>query len=677
MSELLSQLIRERETKMANMDTSPNFASTVNTLYGNMQYGRTNSHNPQKSLDGYNHFRGRPYSVITFLARKIAERPVRISRIMTTDERIVQEILKKHGKPHRKPIKEEDCPVLYKELAKNMMYDDEHPLHNLFRNPNPMFTWFDIMFSTVCSLELTGQAFIWMVQDGETFQCWPMPTHWVTLVPDPDCVLGRWRVNPNGVAGFELDFHDLVHIRYVSPFDPMSSYGPMEAMAFPIAAAETIQIAQQKAFENGIHPGLALIVGDGDGSTGNFGRPLLDKEQRQMMIDLVKRAYQGAYQFGNPLILDALIQDVKPITTAPAEMDFTGSDQLVTKKIEQGWGVSPFLLGEMEGANRATATVVEQMTNTNVLNPRIQNVNSALTRYFQRRIDKGDKTFINLELCEKKDIDFSLQQAMALFTQGAITYNQLLTSQGYPTIEGGDILAKPLGMQPPKSTGGSMGGSGGGQGGGPSSDRPSAMDLSVGNPGGGQGGKPSRGSSDSSNSGPTSAPPSSSSSPAPNPAPNPAPIAGLGKAARKRLKKQMQNIEKSYSESNDRDGREYVLNIAVNFYLTWLQQAKVLLGDASITYEVSKEFLEHCQERIEDTLPTKVNSTLKKEAAETSFVILDSQDLLLNEISNEGDSAILSNFSDCYALAYEIVTSYLASIGERSDYFEEYFSHGA
>src|SRR5690606_39268465 len=56
-----------------------------------------------------------------------------------------------------------------------------HPLERLIDDPNPLFVRWELLFSTVCSLELTGAAYWWFSESAEdrAFDIWPIPTHWL------------------------------------------------------------------------------------------------------------------------------------------------------------------------------------------------------------------------------------------------------------------------------------------------------------------------------------------------------------------------------------------------------------------------------------------------------------------------------------------------------------------
>jgi hypothetical protein len=99
----------------------------------------------------------------------------------------------------------------------------------------------------------------------------------------------------------------------------------------------------------------------------------------------------GAAKTGEPIILDALIQEVEPYTLLPSEMDFTQSGAVVRDRILMAYGVNPIVLGWTENANRASATVADEGFCFGKCAPVCRMIGDALTNFF--RVVMNDRTF--------------------------------------------------------------------------------------------------------------------------------------------------------------------------------------------------------------------------------------------------------------------------------------------
>src|SRR5262249_38155193 len=149
-----------------------------------------------------------------------------------------------------------------------------------------------------------------------------------------------------------------------------------------------LQQAQERAFLLGLFPGLAVVIGKQAAAslTGTPGeRPLLTKEQRLSIITALKQAYRGSRNYDEPIILDALIEDVKKVTQNPREMDFLNSGNATKERVTQGFGTNPIVMGEIEGANRASAIVADRIFCDVTINPKIELISQCLTRWVAPR----------------------------------------------------------------------------------------------------------------------------------------------------------------------------------------------------------------------------------------------------------------------------------------------------
>ena len=286
------------------------------------------------------------------------------------------------------------------------------------------------MCFTVSSLELCGRAYWWLNDADGELQIWPLPCHWVEPV---DTLRTAYRVLPDGY-GFGQEFiipaEDMVYFPLIDPSNPFWDCSPLQSQATAVAVDEAIQQSQFRAFKDGIFPGVVIKAGRLPGmAPGQPGeRPVLEPEQRAELIDAIKTIAGGAWQYGQPFIVDGMIEGIEKFTMAPVEMDFLQSGQSTKSRIFQAFGVNPLIVGEIEGANRAQATVAEESFCSNTVNPLLDLMSQILTAWIGVRFAApGERLICWFDDCRAHDPEQSLKEWQVGLQYGAASLNEYRT----------------------------------------------------------------------------------------------------------------------------------------------------------------------------------------------------------------------------------------------------------
>ena len=310
--------------------------------------------------DQYGYFTGYPYAIINVIANRLASQPIRVARKIPAGRKPAPgRAIKQAG--DGTPL----LPKSFHDISDQLEILPDHRLLRAIANPNPIMIRHHLLYATFASLEITGRGYWWMYTDPETKkdQIWPLPTHWVEPYHDPetDQLYAFYRVTLPGTGQqVKVPRRQIVPFMMSDPSDPFSALSPMTAMARTVMTDFAFETAQRMSLENGVNPGLAIMVGKPPDFAGVGGdQMVLTADQRAQIVAAVKRQYRGVTRFDEPLILDALIKDVKPITTSPREMAFKDSGPLVRNRMTQGWGMNPITLGEIEGVNYASSGVAD------------------------------------------------------------------------------------------------------------------------------------------------------------------------------------------------------------------------------------------------------------------------------------------------------------------------------
>jgi phage portal protein BeeE len=307
------------------------------------------------ATEQYRHFSGWVYSAIRPIAQRIAGQPIRLARKRKRGQR--------GQRAHKDTIPRNLRSIGDLELI------DSHPLLDTLHDPNAVMVRWVLMYVTVCSLELTGKAFLWMRPRSAAeadypgqWEIWPIPTSWVLPIHEQGRLYAGWAVRPNDAAeAVIVPAEQMGYLYYPDPADPLNAVAPLQAVGRAVASDEALQEGQRRGFLNGLNPGVLITIGrhpDVQGMPGQ--RPILTKTQRDQIVAAIKAYYRGVTHHDEPLILDGMIENATKLTNTPREMDYLNSGKMTKERISQGFGTNPIVMGQIEGANRASASTADE-----------------------------------------------------------------------------------------------------------------------------------------------------------------------------------------------------------------------------------------------------------------------------------------------------------------------------
>jgi phage portal protein BeeE len=349
-----------------------------------------------KAHEQLRHFTGWVYASIRPIAQRIAGQPIHVGRRASI----------RRGSKAAKPE-----PMR------------SHDLLDLLGNPNDLMVAWSLMFTTVASMELTGRQLWWL--PGRK-QILPIPTSWLVGF-EGSTSFQSFKIRPpyTGEA-FNLPANECAYFAYPNPADPHGATSPLQAVAGAVDTDEAITASQVSAFQQGINPHHAVIVGRDPHPDFPGGiRPRLTDAQQRQIINAIRKRYSGMYKHGEPLILDGLIEDVKRLSSTPEEMDWMDSAKQTKARIAQGFGTNPIIMGEIEGANRASATAADKHFCDFTINPKIELLSQTLTEWLAPMF--GGDIVVWIEPCTANDAEMALKRMELAAKHGALRMNELRT----------------------------------------------------------------------------------------------------------------------------------------------------------------------------------------------------------------------------------------------------------
>lgn len=270
--------------------------------------------------------------------------------------------------------------LMPKRVEKSLPHDavvlDDHEFTEAIYRPNNYMTAFNTMACMCASVLSCGRALmLWDEQERSTgfsgedsASAYYLPMHWARPLENTPALQG-WKVTPPNVDAIDVHRGQFVYFNCPDPANPFGSLSPMRSVRRPINTEDKIADAQQAEMDNLISPSYAVVVGQQMGPGGQKQRARLSKKQRRDVVNAVKTYVGGALRKGEPMILDALIEDMKDISPRSEDIGFEKGAKLTEEKIMKAYGVSPLIAGWVQNANRAGSVVAHELFYDVVLNP--------------------------------------------------------------------------------------------------------------------------------------------------------------------------------------------------------------------------------------------------------------------------------------------------------------------
>lgn len=384
---------------------------------GGTQYDRT-----YDLEERYSHYRERFYSAARVIVHRIASQPVHVARQgVENPERSLSHLMQKGMNSHLPP---------WAGSPGSLELLDVHPFLDAFMNPNPYYTNFNMMEMVLASLISTGRGFMVAVKgEGRSLDLYAIPATW--MEPGKN---RTWKVKPPSSTDKPVTLSDdqVCQSYFADPSNPGKVISPLKMLARAVLTDEAISSAQHNEFKNGVLPKVALIAGDVMNETtfsdveSSAARPVrLEPSQRREIVNWVKREFVSTQKYGTPIVLDAIIRDIKMISRTPAEMAFLDSASLTKEQIYEGLGVPKVLNGQFTDVNRASGGLAEQFFADNVLNPIVTMLSQSMTKKFGPLFSVGEKLVIWMEQVIPNDPELRLEWARLLNRAYAIKPNEL------------------------------------------------------------------------------------------------------------------------------------------------------------------------------------------------------------------------------------------------------------
>lgn len=245
----------------------------------------------------------------------------------------------------------------------------EHPFLELMQNVNPHFNKFELKSLTSIFLDITGNAYWWVIRDnlGVPRLIWNLPAQWIKIIPNKNNFIDGFVMTvPGKGEKIPFDAEDIIHFKFPSVFDVHYGCPPMYGAAYDIDLNKQFKTFGINYLLNNAQPSGVLVADDA-----------LNKEQRDRLQLAWKMRHQGTNNAGKIAILEAGLKYQK-IGSGIGEMKFDGVNKGIRDGILAAFGVPASKLGLVEDVNRANADANDYTYQKETISPRLSLIEEKL-----------------------------------------------------------------------------------------------------------------------------------------------------------------------------------------------------------------------------------------------------------------------------------------------------------
>jgi len=366
--------------------------------------GMTDWANQRGYSEKYGLFHSWLYSAINAVASEAAGQPVCVGQMK--------------GKETKKKEQQEKLVIVKSKMtttARSKTANQElevlgdSPLRGVLENPNPIQGRWQFVYAAVTNLCLTGWSYIVYGKTKEGLELYALPTTWVTPCHEKGAFAQFKVSNPKrravGAEPVVLGRDNVGFMHLPNPSDPLSAMAPASAEMMAIRINDHIWTSREQFFSNGIFPSVIVTIGKEPHPEVAGGiRPRLTGSQRRQVKGAISKVMGGVANYGNPAIVDGLIEKIERLSMTQNEMGWDKSEESVKRSILSAYGVHPYILNEaLNVGGYAQATNIEKRFHKRV-NTYLDMLGNVVTNLVgNAEEDEESSLLVWWEKCESQD----------------------------------------------------------------------------------------------------------------------------------------------------------------------------------------------------------------------------------------------------------------------------------
>lgn len=244
---------------------------------------------------------------------------------------------------------------------------DGHPLNQLINNPNPDFSWMEVMHQYNQSLDLAGNAYSSLIRGGirnAPFQLWNLPAQYISVKPGRQNLVDYYEYQESSGTKNRIESDDMVQLRLPNPNDRI--FG----MPVLMSAGRATDIDRQSG------DWQKVSLQNRNAADIHMEVPAeLQADQIKAIQDSLTERSNGPENARKPIVSSGKINH---LSRTAVEMDFVNSRKAVWAEICAVFGLSMSDLGFTESVNLANAESMAKQLWKNTIIPRLELMNRQL-----------------------------------------------------------------------------------------------------------------------------------------------------------------------------------------------------------------------------------------------------------------------------------------------------------
>ena len=232
----------------------------------------------------------------------------------------------------------------------NREVQDNHPITNLYKRPNPFMSAGLLSHYIVLAINTIGDAFLYKNRNasGKVVQLVPIMPNLVEVRGNENELITHYEYYQHGKGGenLKIPVDDLVHIRQgIDPNDHRRGHAPLKGVLREILGDEAAGQWSAALLHNMAVPGVVLSP-----RNDSLGGPT--REEAEAISESYKQKFGGANR-GAPMVLSGSM-NVDIVSFSPDQMKLQELRRLPEERISAVLGVPAILAGLGAGLDSAT-----------------------------------------------------------------------------------------------------------------------------------------------------------------------------------------------------------------------------------------------------------------------------------------------------------------------------------
>ena len=244
---------------------------------------------------------------------------------------------------------------------------DSGPVPKMFKDINPMMSYYDFTEAESIYMELTGNCFLAFENispvTGKPREIWPLRPDLIKIHPDKETgeVLGYTFHLGEGKKPILYTRDEMIHRRYFNPMNWFWGASPLAAFRTGLTFEYYTKVYENNFFKHGVRQSGILVTG------GKLTEVQWNRLQKQ-----VDSRYGGLERMNRPMLLEGGLDWIN-VSVPPKDMEYISLKKWNKTEVAAIYNIPPLKLMDMEAASKlANAEIQERLFWSDCIIPRLK-----------------------------------------------------------------------------------------------------------------------------------------------------------------------------------------------------------------------------------------------------------------------------------------------------------------